>query len=214
MMSQEIRVWDPLIRVFHWGLVLAFSIGYLTGDEENNLHIYSGYAVLGLIIFRVLWGLIGARYARFSDFVYTPKIVIQYLKDLLAKNPRHYVGHNPAAGWMVIVMLLTLFVVTLSGLKLYAIEEGAGPLASGPTALTIVGSAYADDNEGDKYSKNGNRRDEDGEKDEFWEEVHEVSSNFMVLLVLLHIAGVIISSRLHDEHLIKSMFTGRKISKT
>ena len=212
-MSMEIRVWDPLIRVFHWSLVLAFTIGYLTGNEENNLHVYSGYAVLGLITFRVLWGLIGTRYARFSNFVYAPKTVIQYLKSLLAKNPKHYVGHNPAGGWMVIAMLLTLFVVTVSGLKVYAIEEGLGPLAGDPHALTIIGSAYADDDD-DRHNKNEIEHGEDEAAGEFWEEFHEVSSNFMVLLVFLHIIGVIVSSRLHDEHLVKAMFTGKKISKT
>jgi cytochrome b len=216
MMSNEIRVWDPLVRIFHWGLVLSFTIAYLSGDEESSLHIYSGYVVLGLIAFRVLWGLVGTRYARFSNFVYSPGTVIQYLKSLAAKKPKHYIGHNPAGGAMVIAMLLCLIVVSVSGLKVYAIEEGLGPLASEPPALTVISSAYADDDgdENDNHEKNENGHGEDEEAEEFWEEIHEVSSNVMLLLIFLHIVGVIVSGRLHDEHLVKAMLTGKKISKT
>ena len=213
MMSNKIRVWDPLVRIFHWSLVLAFTVAYPSGDEESSLHVYSGYVVLGLIAFRVLWGLIGTHYARFSDFVYSPGTVIQYLKDLVAKNPKHYIGHNPAGGAMVIAMLLCLFVVSLSGLKVYAIEEGLGPLAGEAPALTVISPAYADDDD-DKHGKNVNGNVENEQAEEFWEEIHEVSSNFMLLLIFLHITGVIISGRLHDEHLVKPMLTGKKISKT
>lgn len=213
MVSNEIRVWDPLVRIFHWGLVIAFTVAYLSGDEENSLHIYSGYAVLGLIAFRVIWGLIGTRYARFSDFVYSPATVIQYLKGLVARKPKHYTGHNPAGGWMVIAMLLGLFVVTVSGLKVYAIEEGLGPLAGESPALTVISVAYADDDDAG-HRKNENGRGEDEAAEEFWEELHEVSSNFMLFLIFLHIAAVIISGRLHKENLVKAMFTGKKIGKT
>jgi cytochrome b len=211
MMNNEIRVWDPLVRIFHWSLVLAFSIAYLSGEEESNLHIYAGYAVLGLITFRVLWGFIGTQYARFSNFVYSPGTVIQYLKGLVTKSPKHYIGHNPAGGWMVIILLSCLFVVTVSGLKVYTIEEGLGPLA-GKSSLTMISSTYADSDEdhGSKYERNEYAED----KEEFWEEIHEVSSNLMLFLIFLHIAGVIISSRLHDESLVKAMFTGKKSSKT
>jgi len=220
-MNNEISVWDPLIRIFHWGLVLAFTIGYLTGDEESNLHIYAGYTVMGLLMFRVLWGFIGTRYARFDNFVNSPGTVIQYLKGLLARKPKHYIGHNPAGGWMVIAMLLCLCVITVSGLKVYAIEEGLGPLAVETPALTIINPSYADSDDDDdgedeesEHEKNENGRHEDDDAEEFWEEIHEVSSNIMLLLIVLHIAGVIVSSRLHDERLVKAMITGKKISKT
>jgi len=196
-MDNEIRVWDVLIRIFHWSLVLGFSIAYLTGEEWGNLHIYSGYVVLGLITFRVLWGFIGSRYARFSNFVCSPTAVRQYLKSLALNKPKHYVGHNPAGGWMVIAMLFLLFVVTVSGLKVYAVEEGLGPLAGAPPAVTVISAARADDGE-------------DEEAESYWEEIHEVSSNLMLLLVFLHIGGVIISSRLHNEHLVRAMVTGNK----
>jgi cytochrome b len=214
-MTDEIRVWDPLVRIFHWSLVLTFTIGYLTGEEESNVHIYAGYAVLGLIMFRVVWGLVGTRYARFGNFLYSPGSVIRYLSDLLAKKPKHYLGHNPAGGAMVIAMLLCLFVVSWSGLKVYAIEEGLGPLAGEVPALTVIRSAHGDDDsrENDDHGESENGHDADEEAEEFWEEIHEVSSNVMLFLVFLHIAGVIVSSRLHHENLVKAMFTGKKVRK-
>jgi len=220
-MSNEIRVWDPLVRIFHWSLVLAFAIAYLTGEDDSSLHIWSGYAVLGLISFRVIWGFIGTRYARFSDFVYSPKAVIRYLKRLAANRPEHYVGHNPASGWMVVLMLVSLFVVTVSGLKLYAVEDGLGPLAGSVPTLTVISSAYADDDDDDEnddgYRSSGKAFGEEGEDKEgeaFWEEIHEASANFMLFLVLLHITGVLVSARLHDENLVKAMITGKKIART
>jgi cytochrome b len=216
MMSKEIRVWDPLVRIFHWSLVLGFSIAYLSGEEESNVHIYAGYVVLGLITFRVLWGFIGTRYARFGSFVTSPATAIQYLKGLLARKPQHYIGHNPAGGWMVIAMLLCLSIVSVSGLKVYAIEEGLGPLAGDIPAMTVISPALADDDDDDHrgHKNKEKRHTEDEAAEEFWEELHEVSSNIMLLLIFLHIAGVIVASRLHDEHLVKAMITGKKISKT
>jgi len=200
--TREIRVWDPLVRIFHWSLVLAFTVAYFTGDEESDLHIYSGYIVGGLIAFRLIWGLVGTRYARFSDFVYSPRIVLGYLKSLLSGTPKHYTGHSPAGGAMVIALLLSLIVVTYSGLKVYAIEEGAGPLAQQATEISFIKSAYADDDE----------HEADEDEEEFWEEVHEASANFVLFLVILHIVGVMVSGRLHNENLVKAMVTGDKKS--
>lgn len=207
-MQKEIHVWDPLVRLFHWGLVLTFVISYLTGEEESNLHIIAGYAVLGLITFRVFWGLVGTRHARFSDFATSPTSALRYIKSL-ADKPKRYIGHNPAGGWMVIVMLVTLFVVTVSGLKVYALEEGLGPLANELPEIAIIKEAYADDDREHEYEDN---EDETSEEfwEEFWEEIHETSSNLMLLLIFLHIAGVFVSGRLHNENLSKAMITGKK----
>ncbi len=204
----KIHVWDPLIRIFHWSLVIAFTIGYLSGDEESLLHIYSGYTVLGLVIFRLLWGMIGTKYARFTNFIYSPSTVFCYLKNLIEGQPSHYIGHNPAAGWMIIALLLCLIVVTVSGLKVYAIEEGLGPLAKSNSELVIISKAYADrdedeDEEDENHGENG--------AEEFWEEIHEASSNFMLFLIFLHIASVAVSSYLHKENLVKAMITGTKV---
>lgn len=195
-------VWDPLVRLFHWSLVIAFTIAYLS-EDEGLIHIYSGYSVLGLISFRVIWGFIGTRFARFSEFVTGTEPVINYLKGLASGSPKHYIGHNPAGGWMIIALLLSLFATTLSGLQLYAIEEGEGPFASlDLPAVTLISSAYADDDDEDEH--------EEKPGEEFWEEIHEAAANFTLFLVFLHIAGVVVTSRLHGENLVKAMINGKK----
>ncbi len=212
-MSKEIRVWDPLVRIFHWSLVLAFAVAYLSGDEESDIHIYSGYIILGLLVFRLLWGFVGTRFSRFSDFVYSPQVIIKYTRDLLSGSPKHYLGHNPAGGAMIIALLLSLIVVTCSGLKVYAIEEGAGPLAVQTPEISLIKSAYADDDEHeDDDDEHGEYAEHEGDEEgeEFWEEIHEASANFVLFLVILHIAGVFVAGRLHDENLVKAMITGNK----
>ncbi len=224
-MKKEINVWDPLVRIFHWSLVLAFSVAYLSGEEESDIHIYSGYIILGLLVFRLLWGFVGTRYARFSDFIYSPRAILQYSKDLISGSPKHYIGHNPAGAAMIFALLLSLVVVTYSGLKVYAIEEGAGPLAQQSTGSAFIKSAYADDDDDDdEYREHGKAYrehdeheheadeddDEDEDEEEFWEEIHEASANFVLFLVALHIAGVFVAGRMHDEKLIKAMITGKK----
>ncbi len=202
-MNTEVKVWDPLVRIFHWGLVLFFTIAYLTGEDESDLHIYAGYTVLGLISFRLLWGFIGSKYARFSDFVKSPATIIDYARNLFKGRTKHYLGHNPLGGAMIVTMLISLFMLSYTGLKIYAIEEGKGPLAM-ETTVTFVQSARADD-DGEEY-KTG----EESEEEEFWEEIHEFFANLMLLLIVLHIGGVILSSRLEHQNLVRAMITGRK----
>jgi len=79
MATNTIKVWDPLVRIFHWSLVACFATAYLTGEEDGSLHVYAGYAVIGLVLFRILWGFVGSSHARFKDFVFSPGKVIQYL---------------------------------------------------------------------------------------------------------------------------------------
>ena len=203
--ESTVKVWDPLVRIFHWSLVLSFFTAYASGDELEDLHVYAGYVVLGLVAFRLVWGVIGTRHARFSDFAYPPTRVVEYLRSLLTRHPRHYLGHNPAGGWMVIALLFMLVLTSLSGLQLYGLQ-GGGPLA-GP-APVLIESARASGRDDDR----GRDRDEHRAEayEEFWEETHEVLSNLTLALVAFHIAGVVVSSRLHRENLVKAMITGRK----
>jgi cytochrome b len=159
--------------------VLFYTIAYISEDIEL-IHVYAGYVVLGLILFRVLWGLIGTKYARFNNFIYGKKVALAYFKSLFTKNPRHYIGHNPIAGWMILALLIA----------------DKGPLAE--VNVELISEVYADD---------------DGEKSEsIWEEIHEGVANLTLLLVCIHVAGVLLSSMIHGENLIRSMITGYKKS--
>src|SRR5262245_59854067 len=125
---QMVRVWDPLVRIFHWALVVAFFTAYFTeGDLWRSLHVSAGYTVLGLVLARVLWGVIGSPHARFRDFVVGPRTVVAYLKDMLHGRARRFTGHNPAGGAMIVLMLASLVMTTVSGVALYGADAGLGP---------------------------------------------------------------------------------------
>lgn len=181
----QIRVWDPLVRFFHWALVSAFIIAFITEEELLTVHSWAGYLILGLISIRFIWGFIGTGYARFSSFVTSPQNIIQFLKDTLSLRAKRYLGHNPAGGAMVILLMLSLLMTTVSGVILLGAEDHAGPLAGW---FAQAGGFWA----------------------EILEEVHEFFANFTLLLVLIHVLGVIVESLIHKENLLSSMWTGFK----
>ena len=111
----SIKVWDPFVRIFHWSLVSLFVITWISADEWDRLHELTGYAIAGLVVLRLIWGVIGTRHARFKDFVYSPSTVIAYVKDILNFRPRRYLGHNPAGGAMVLALMLALLGVVGTG---------------------------------------------------------------------------------------------------
>ena len=109
-----VTIWDPLVRIFHWSLVAIVAFEYLAEDGDYT-HRVLGYVALGLIAFRIVWGVVGTKHARFSDFVKSPMAVIGYLKSMLTGHPRRYLGHNPAGGAMVIALLVMTAIVGGSG---------------------------------------------------------------------------------------------------
>lgn len=203
--TATVPVWDIAVRIFHWSLVLFFAVSYLSGDEFETLHAYAGYVALALVLFRLVWGFVGTRYARFSNFVYPPRTVIAYLKSLLGEHPKRYLGHNPAGGAMIIALLVCLLVTCWTGLVAYG-KEGHGPLAN--AELTLISAAHADKDEDEEHERRSERKHK--EEEEFWEEIHEFFSNLTLLLVAMHIFGVALSSHLHHENLVRAMITGRK----
>lgn len=206
MNQQQVKVWDPAVRIFHWSLVLCFVTAYLTGEELKDWHSVFGYVVLGLVLFRILWGFVGPKHARFSDFLYRPAAVVDYLKGLTSGRPKHFLGHNPAGGLMVLLLLVTLLGASWSGLMAYG-AEGKGPLA-GVQPVSLIATAYADEDEEHEEHERREHGEHHGEK--LWEEVHEVFVNLMLFLIVLHVAGVIVSGRLHKENLVFAMITGKK----
>ena len=104
MNSQVVKVWDPLVRLFHWLLVGGFFVAYFSEEDWMDWHIWAGYLIFGLIGWRVLWGFIGPAHARFSDFVYGPRRVFLYTGQVLRFTAPRYIGHNPAGGAMIILL--------------------------------------------------------------------------------------------------------------
>lgn len=184
MTTQAVRVWDLPTRLFHWLFALSFTVAFITHESDRylDLHVYAGYGFFGLLLFRLLWGFIGNEYARFRSFLFTPAQTLGYLKSLSQGRPAHYVGHNPAGAWAIYLLLALGALVAGSGLLTLGVAEGQGPLAA----------FFAP------------------ERGEWWEEIHEVVSFFMLFVIGVHLLGVLVSSVLHKENLVRAMITGNK----
>lgn len=174
--TPTVKVWDPIVRIGHWTLVIAFFTAYFTEDEFMTQHIWAGYVVAGVVLFRIFWGLIGSEHARFKDFIYAPSKIFAYIKNLALRKPKHYLGHNPAGGIMVVALLASLCVTVYSGFALYAVEENAGPfttiygaseqqiIADANTQLSVVPNAVADEDESKENEAKEAQENEPAEK--------------------------------------------------
>ncbi|WP_430515899.1 cytochrome b/b6 domain-containing protein [Mesorhizobium loti] len=112
---EMVRVWDRIVRSFHWALVLSFVTAWLTSHSSETIHHWAGYAAASLVAMRLLWGIVGTRYARFSQFVRHPATVLRYLLALVSGREARYIGHNPAGGVMVIVLIAAMGSTAMTG---------------------------------------------------------------------------------------------------
>lgn len=175
MDKSRILVWDVPTRVFHWLLAVSFAGAFVTAESERyrDVHVILGYFVLALVVFRLVWGLVGTRYARFGSFAYGPLRVLIYVKSLFTRLPQHFVGHNPAGSWAIYGLLALSLLAGVSGYATY----------------NDIGGHWMED-------------------------VHEALADVLLALVSIHIAGVLLSSVLHRENLVRSMLTGYKAGKS
>jgi len=184
--TAKLRVWDPPTRLFHWLLTALVAVniytGLVGGLDEMEIHFWSGYAILALVVFRVLWGLIGSRHSRFADFVAGPRPIITYVVNLARGRHIPTIGHNPLGALSVLLLLLAL-----------AVQAGTGLFASddifteGPLANTV-----SDDMVNRLTS------------------IHHSGATVLYVLIGLHVATVFAYLLFLKVNLIRPMITGRK----
>ncbi len=178
-------VWDIFVRCFHWSLVALFTFSVISAKLGGNWiewHVKSGYAILALVLFRIVWGFVGGEYARFGSFLAGPVRAIRFARSLLGKGTQHVAGHNPVGGWMVIVLLLLLALQASLGLISDDEIATTGPLAryvSDATSLSAMS----------------------------W---HRRIGDALLILVGIHIAAVLFHVFVKKEGLIRAMFSGKK----
>ena len=180
------KIWDPATRLFHWALVVAFTTSFVMGEfgpAIMTIHFWSGYVIIGLLCFRLVWGVFGPRPARFTSFVRGPRVILGYLGHAGARQPSHWPGHNPIGALSVLAMLALLAAQVTTGM-LADPEDfvNVGPLAH------LVDEAM-------------NR------KASVW---HERIAYALLVLVVLHILVMLFYRFWKGEDLIGPMIHGRK----
>lgn len=184
-MTRIVQVWDLPVRLFHWLLVLLVVFSFTTGQLGGNWlewHFRSGYSILALVLFRIIWGLTGSQTARFSDFVHGPKRVLGYARSLLRGTTMFHAGHNPMGGLMVVSMLILLLVQATTGL--FADDDIA---TRGPLADKVSGAMVS-----------------------LLTTIHRTNIKVILAGVALHVGAVLFYLLVKKDNLIKPMITGAR----
>ncbi|OIN90481.1 MAG: hypothetical protein AUJ20_14450 [Comamonadaceae bacterium CG1_02_60_18] len=181
---QRTLIWDLPTRLFHWTLASSFALAWLTseGDRWRSIHVFLGYLILGLVVFRLIWGFAGSHFSRFASFWFGPKEALDYLKQVMTGHAPRHIGHNPTGSVAIYILLAMAVVVGLSGIVTLGGDEQQG-LAAGWFTFAQV---------------------------QIIKKVHDLGATLMLLVVFGHITGVVVESVLHKENLARSMVTGFK----
>jgi cytochrome b len=181
---RRVRVWDAPTRLFHWLAVILVATAYVTWRLDwMDWHVEAGEALLGLLFFRLFWGFWGSETARFSSFLATPKQALRHLARALRREPDRQVGHNPAGGWMVLLLLVLLFGETLSGLFINNDVADEGPLTD-ITPAPIANAITA---------------------------LHALLWKALLAAIALHVLAILVYAVAKGQNLVRPMITGRKI---
>jgi len=185
----KVRVWDVPVRLFHWLLLALLGFSWWSGEQGNEwmeYHGWSGYAILTLVLFRIVWGFVGSDSARFAHFVRGPSASYAYFRSVLQRRPKAFLGHNPLGGWMILSLLLVLLVQAVTGLLGNDDNAYEGPLShwlrhSTSSLITTL---------------------------------HAYNFDLLLGLIGLHVAAVLTHQLLRRDDMIKAMFTGVKTGVT
>lgn len=178
-------IWTLPTRVFHWLFALLILLAFLTDDDHLlTYHAAIGYSLLIVLLFRLVWGVLGPKYSKFKDFNLNKNALKQFLKNPIKAN-HNEPGHNPAASYLMITMIVVAIIVIVTGALAFGIQEGKG-------IFSFLNTSFF-------------------KKMELFEEIHETLANFFIALIVFHLAGVIMDKLFHPQYeTLKSIFTGYK----
>jgi cytochrome b len=185
----SVRVWDLPTRLFHWLLVVLIALQYATAEFhllDMEWHFRFGYAILALIVFRLLWGVFGSQTSRFAEFVRGPSTVFRHTTALLSNKAGVMVGHNPLGGWSVLVLLASVLLQAVSGLFASDGIDTQGPLSDRLTTAAV----------------------------KTWTRIHDWNQNVLLVLIVLHVVAIALYYVLRNENLLGPMISGRKLVDT
>jgi cytochrome b len=185
----SVRVWDLPTRLFHWLLAILIALQYATAEFhflDMEWHFRFGYATLALIVFRVLWGIVGSQTSRFRAFVRGPSAVFRHTVSLFSNSAPASVGHNPLGGWSVLVLLASVLLQAISGLFASDGIDTQGPLSDRLTVAAV----------------------------KTWTRIHDWNQNVLLILIALHVLAIALYYLLRKENLLGPMINGRKLVQT
>ncbi|WP_157218255.1 cytochrome b/b6 domain-containing protein [Flavisphingomonas formosensis] len=203
--------WDPLVRITHWGIVVAVIVNALVVEEGSAFHIWVGYGLAALLALRLLWGLIGPPEARFSAFPPNPSRAIAHVREIASGTHTTHASHNPLGALMVYAIWSCLTAIIATGIAMappsaapWTNLEGKEHAETGVQAAAPVAAEREE----------GGETEERGERDESpLTEIHEIAVNLLYLLIALHLAGVIFEARRSGRQILTAMLpwpTGAK----
>ncbi|MDB5660074.1 MAG: hypothetical protein JWS10_2689 [Cypionkella sp.] len=191
-------LWDRIVRLSHWGIVVVILANEVFTKGGSPLHVWFGWGGLALLVLRLAWGIIGNPEARFSAFPPNPLAALRHLKLLLIGKPRSYASHNPAGAMMAYALWACIGIMVATGLSM----SGANPFA------VAARQAIIDQGDWSQLVKTGDAGED--EADGWVKDVHETTANLILLLVALHIGGVVVESMIMRHNLVPAMLMGRR----
>jgi len=182
----KIEVWDPLLRCFHWLLLLCFLISWWSEGRDIRVHMISGSVMAGLLLFRLIWGVTGERNALFVSFFPSITDIRQHIGELLNMKSGDYMAHTPVGSVMIFLLLICLIVLTGTGMALMGLQAGVGLFAAWSATAAF-------------------------ESELLIQNIHAWCFNMLLFLTAIHLLGVLVESLLQRRNLVMAMITGKKL---